>query len=140
MIRSGGVRNDLARTTNVVRAGRPKTGTAPNLGFRVARALGDDQFAVQATALDTASNAATQPAYAWPVDSEAGQLFAVNCAPCHTDPSSLKGVYGTDIETVRQLISEGGNNIMSMPAFNGRISADEIDLITDYVMQQKDWD
>jgi mono/diheme cytochrome c family protein len=29
---------------------------------------------------------------------------------------------------------------MSMPAFRQRISSAEIDLITDYVMQQKDWD
>ena len=29
---------------------------------------------------------------------------------------------------------------MSMLAFSQRISSAEIDLITDYVMQQKDWD
>jgi len=27
-----------------------------------------------------------------------------------------------------------------MPAFSNRISSEEIDLITDYVMQQKGWD
>jgi mono/diheme cytochrome c family protein len=42
--------------------------------------------------------------------------------------------------TIRRLIADGGNNIMSMPAFSHRISSEEIDLITDYVMQQKDWD
>ena len=52
----------------------------------------------------------------------------------------MKGIYGTDTATLRQLISEGGNNIMSMPAFSDRISAVEIDLVTDYVVQQKGWD
>jgi formylglycine-generating enzyme required for sulfatase activity len=136
MIRSGGVQNDLARTTHVVRAGRPKTGTAPNLGFRVARTLGDEA----ATGPAASVSATTQAAYSWPDDGEAGELFAVNCAPCHTDPSSMQGVYGTDRVTVRRLIADGGNNIMSMPAFSHRISSEEIDLITDYVMQQKDWD
>jgi formylglycine-generating enzyme required for sulfatase activity len=134
MIRSGGVRNILTRTTHVVRAGRPKTGTAPNLGFRVAR-MQDDGQAVEMVAPMAARATGT-----WPTDSEAGRLFAVNCAPCHTDPSSLQGVYGTDTATVRRLIRDGGNNIMSMPAFIDRISADDIDLLTDYVMQQKGWD
>jgi formylglycine-generating enzyme required for sulfatase activity len=136
MIRSGGVRNDLARTTHVVRAGRPKTGTAPNLGFRVARSV--DAAAVEVPV--AGAGAVVQATDAWPNDSEAGQIFAVNCEPCHTDPSSMQGVYGTDTATLRQLISEGGNNIMSMPAFNDRISAAEIDLVTDYVVQQKGWD
>jgi formylglycine-generating enzyme required for sulfatase activity len=136
MIRSGGVRNDLARTTHTVRAGRPKTGTAPNLGFRVARALTDQQ----ATVLGAGANESTNSDYVWPADSEVGDLFVVNCAPCHTDPSSMQGVYGTDRVTIRRLIADGGNNIMSMPAFSDRISSEEIDLITDYVMQQKDWD
>jgi mono/diheme cytochrome c family protein len=135
MIRSGGVQNDLARTTHVVRAGRPKTGTAPNLGFRVARALNDYQAAV----LAPGTTAALYADYVWPADGEASDLFIVNCAPCHIDPSSMQGVYGTDRETIRRLIADGGNNIMSMPAFSHRISSEEIDLITDYVMQQKAW-
>jgi mono/diheme cytochrome c family protein len=88
----------------------------------------------------TAANEAALADYVWPADTEAGELFTVNCAPCHTDPTSMQGVYGTDRVTVRRLIAEGGNNIMSMPAFSHRVSSDEIDLITDYVMQQKDWD
>ena len=79
------------------------------------------------------------PAYAWPTDSEGGLLFQENCALCHTDPADLKGVYGTDRETIRKLITIGGNNIMSMPAYQDRISAEEIDLITDYLLEQKDW-
>ncbi len=135
MIRSGGVRNILTRTTHVVRAGRPKTGTAPNLGFRVLRTLGADPTVTPAVAATVPREAAK----AWPVDSEAGRLFKANCAQCHTDPNTLKGVYGTDVDTIRNLITDGGNNIMSMPAFKDRISAAEIELITGYVMQQKDW-
>jgi mono/diheme cytochrome c family protein len=52
----------------------------------------------------------------------------------------MQGVYGTDRVTIRRLIADGGNNIMSMPAFSDRISSEEIDRITDYVMQQKEWD
>ena len=135
MIRSGGVQNVLARTTHVVRAGRPKTGTAPNLGFRVVRNSGAGVMTMPG-----ATQANTLPAHAWPVDSEGGQLFEVNCAPCHTDPSTLQGIYGTDIVSVRNLITDGGNNIMSMPAFRDRISGNDIELITVYLMQQKDWD
>ena len=58
---------------------------------------------------------------------------------CHTDPDALKGIYGTDVASVRKLISEGGNNIMSMLAYKDRISAADIELITTYLMQQKDW-
>jgi len=133
MIRSGGVRNVLARTTQVVRAGRPRNGTSPNLGFRVARSLGDEALVVNV------ASAGSMPAYAWPTDSEGGLLFQENCALCHTDPADLKGVYGTDRETIRKLITIGGNNIMSMPAYQDRISAEEIDLITDYLLEQKDW-
>jgi mono/diheme cytochrome c family protein len=75
----------------------------------------------------------------WPVDSEGGRLFADNCALCHTDPGALKGIYGTDFDSVRKLISEGGNNIMSMPAYKDRISAADIELITTYLRQQKGW-
>jgi len=135
MIRGGGVQNELARTTNVVRAGRPKTGTAPNLGFRVVRLSGDLQ-----TVEPVASASAPAPVKnVWPVDSEGGRLFADNCALCHTDPGALKGIYGTDFDSVRKLISEGGNNIMSMPAYKDRISAADIELITTYLRQQKGW-
>lgn len=132
MIRSGGVRNDLARTTHVVRAGRPKTGTAPNLGIRVVR-LGDDAQLVEASTTAVAADE-------WPRDTAGGELFADNCELCHTEQSSIKGIYGTDIDSLRSLISDGGNNIMSMPAFKDRISAEEVEAITVYLMQQKGWD
>lgn len=132
MIRSGGVRNDLGRTTHVVRAGRPRTGTAPNLGFRVVRLAGDAQLvAVTTTAVDDDE---------WPQAEQGGELFAANCELCHTEQSSIKGIYGTDIDSLRSLISDGGNNIMSMPAFKDRISAAEIEQITVYLMTQKGWD
>lgn len=135
MIRGGGVQNQLERTTHTVRAGRPKTGTAPNLGFRVVRLAGEPPKVApvaSASAAATANNA-------WPVDSEGGRLFAEHCALCHTDPNTLTGIYGTDIDSLRTLITEGGNNIMSMPAYKDRISAADIELITSYLMQQKGW-
>jgi formylglycine-generating enzyme required for sulfatase activity len=132
MIRSGGVRNVLARTTHVVRAGRPKTGTAPNLGFRVVR-LADG---AQLVALTTQA----APAGEWPQDVPGAEAFAVNCELCHTEQSSIKGIYGTDFGSLHSLIRDGGNNIMSMPAFKDRISAAEIEQITVYLMQQKGWD
>lgn len=132
MIRSGGVRNDLGRTTHVVRAGRPKTGTAPNLGFRVVRLASDPQFVAP-------TSAAAAPGE-WPTDVPGGDLFAEHCELCHTEQNSIKGIYGTDIDSLRSLISDGGNNIMSMPAFKDRISAAEIEQITVYLMQQKGWE
>ncbi len=136
IIRSGGAGNDLARTTSVVRAGRPKTGTAPNLGFRVARALGEGSAVQQASA----TYQGLQSTSAWPVDSEAGKLFAANCAACHQDASSYKGVYGQDADTIRRIIRDGGNNIMSMPAFGNQLSEAQIDSLADYLREQKGWD
>ena len=136
IIRSGGAGNDLARTTNVVRAGRPKTGTAPNLGFRIARALGEGQAVEQSTGVYEAKQATS----AWETDSQAGKLFATNCAACHQDASSYKGVYGKDADSISRLIRDGGNNIMSMPAFGAQLSEEEINALTGYLMQQKGWD
>lgn len=131
MIRSGGVRNIASRTTHVVRAGRPKTGTAPNLGFRVVR-LADNAQTVASTASVAAANE-------WPRDVPGGELFAANCELCHTEQSSIKGIYGTNSDALRRLIRDGGNNIMSMPAFKDRISAADIEQILGYLMQQKGW-
>jgi mono/diheme cytochrome c family protein len=136
IIRGGGAGNDLARTTNVVRAGRPKTGTAPNLGFRAARAVGQGAAVQQAAATYEATQATT----AWPVNSEAGKLFAENCAACHQDASSYKGVYGTDFATISRIIKEGGNNIMSMPAFGDQLSDAQIGALATYLREQKGWD
>jgi formylglycine-generating enzyme required for sulfatase activity/cytochrome c5 len=131
MIRSGGVRNDLGRTTHVVRAGRPQTGTAPNLGFRVVRLPDEAQL--------TASTTNVVATDEWPKDVPGGELFGANCEQCHTEQDSIVGIYGKDIDSLRTLITDGGNNIMSMPAYKERISADEIEQIIAYLMQQKGW-
>jgi formylglycine-generating enzyme len=136
VIRGGGAGNDLARTTNVVRAGRPKTGTAPNLGFRLARELADDAVTKVVQPVVTPAPSAGSP---WPAEGRGGELFAVHCAACHRDKSSYKGVYGTDAESIQVLIRDGGNNIMSMPAFGAVLSDEDIAVLTDYLRQQKGW-
>jgi mono/diheme cytochrome c family protein len=81
-----------------------------------------------------------QSTSAWPVEGKDGQLFAANCAACHRDASSYKGVYGTDAESIRTIIRDGGNNIMSMPAFGDVLTDAQIDDLTNYLRQQKGWD
>jgi mono/diheme cytochrome c family protein len=61
------------------------------------------------------------------------------CAACHGDSKSYQGVYGTDAGILFDIISDGGNNVMSMPAFSDRMSDAEIRMMVSYLIEQNGW-
>jgi len=133
VIRGGSYLNLVERSSATVRAGRPRTGGATNMGFRIARG-----GAASAAATIDIAIARTDDA---PVETSPGaRLFDANCAACHVDRDSLKGVYGTDQSAVEAAISGGGNNTMSMPAFGETLTGTEIAELASYVRRLNHWD
>lgn len=57
------------------------------------------------------------------------RLFVSNCSACHGKAVS----YGGDAESLREIISTGGQHL-EMPAWQGRLSDSEIDLLANYVV------
>jgi formylglycine-generating enzyme required for sulfatase activity len=128
VIRGGSYLNLVQRSSATVRAGRPRTGAATNMGFRVARA--DTAIAV----------VAAEEAVAVTVDtSAAGELFNDNCSACHGEANTFRGVYGTTADELFMVISDGGNNVMSMPAFGDMLSDMDIRQIAGYLIEQNGW-
>ncbi|MAF84761.1 MAG: hypothetical protein CL797_11770 [Chromatiales bacterium] len=129
VIRGGSYLNLVERSSTTVRNGRPQSGRGTNMGFRVARGT-DISIAIKSRT--AADNAFT--------DTPGAQLFRANCAACHVDRGTYRGIYGTDQASVERAIRGGGNNVMSMPAFTEVLSADEITQVARYVREQNDWD
>ena len=98
------------------------------MGFRVVRGSG---ATIAAGAPVVSGNAFT--------DTPGARLFRDNCAACHVDRDSYRGIYGKDQESIERAISGGGNNVMSMPAFDGVLSDDEITQVAQYVRTQNGW-
>jgi mono/diheme cytochrome c family protein len=105
------------------------------MGFRVVRDI--------AAAADTSVEVDTSPAFgsteSMDISSPGARLFADNCAACHQESSNFSGIYGKDKESLVNAITFGGNNVMSMPAFDGRLKPDEIDLLARYLREVNDW-
>jgi formylglycine-generating enzyme required for sulfatase activity len=117
VIRSGSYLNLVERSSTTVRAGRPKNGGATNMGFRIARG--------QLAGSDTDSAALLSnfdPSPSGIDDSAGAKLFEENCAACHTKRTTYQGIYGKDQKALEDAIKNGGNNVMSMPAFADRLS------------------
>ncbi|MGI9309679.1 MAG: SUMF1/EgtB/PvdO family nonheme iron enzyme [Gammaproteobacteria bacterium] len=132
VIRGGSYINLVERSNVTVRAGRPRSGSATNMGFRVVRG-------------STASASITGGEGVWlgstaKADSLGAELFDNNCAACHVERNIFKGIYGKDQESVATTIRSGGNNVMSMPAFSDRLSEEEIEELAAYVRQINGWD
>jgi formylglycine-generating enzyme required for sulfatase activity len=144
VIRGGSFLNLVERSSVTVRAGRPQSGRATNMGFRVARSdqasradastkITQPTPATDQTGADTGSAAEND-------DSMGARLFADNCAACHLDESSYRGLYGKDQSSVETAIREGGNNVMSMPAFRNVLSDEEITELARYLRHVNHWD
>ena len=123
-----------ARDSTTVRAGRPRSGRATNMGFRIARGGG----------VADAQGAEPAVASAWNAEREVpggrgAELFAENCAACHVEDYRFKGLYGTDQESLVRTIRDGGNNVMSMPAFADRMTPGEIDTLASWLREKNDW-
>ena len=131
VIRGGSYINLVERSSVTVRAGRPQTGGATNMGFRIARGGADavtaDAEAAIAARIDTGDM------------SPGARLFDENCAACHVERNAYTGIYGTDQRAVETAIHGGGNNSMSMPAFGEVLSGEQITELASYVRDLNDW-
>ncbi len=134
VIRGGSYLNLVERSSTTVRAGRPQTGGATNMGFRIARGgadAGPGTSAAEARAaivkVDT------------DVTSPGARLFDENCAACHVERDAYTGIYGTDQRAVEAAIRGGGNNTMSMPAFGDTLTSNQIAELAGYVRSVNHW-
>jgi len=135
VIRGGSYLNLVERSSTTVRAGRPRSGAATNMGFRVVRdGSGGDGGRHEP---DWASDLIiADPATA---DTHGERLFAENCAACHVVRATFTGVYGKDQQAIETAIRGGGNNVMSMPAFGEVLEDEDIAALATYVRELNGW-
>lgn len=131
LIRSGSFLNRVERSSTTVRVGRPRSGRGTNMGFRVA--LGT--VAEPATAATSSGVTDTQADDGSP----GALLFNEHCQACHQQNTNYRGIYGTDQAAVEGVVRNGGNNVMSMPAFAEVLSAEEITTLAAYVRETNGW-
>ena len=130
VIRGGSFINRVERSSVTVRAGRPRSSGATNMGFRVAK--GDTLDGVSAGPVTrTAADFG---------DSAGGNLFRDNCGACHLRSDDFEGLYGTSQQELEAVIRNGGNNVMSMPAFGEVLGANEISALATYLRFANGWD
>jgi|GEM_PF-1693024 len=129
VIRGGSYLNLVERSSVTVRAGRPRSGASTNMGFRVVKGEGSTTLVVDTTWNDRPET----------TSSVGEALFNDNCAACHQNRNAFAGLYGKNNETLFNAIKNGGNNVMSMPAFGSRLSDAEIRTLADYVVEQNNW-
>ncbi len=135
VIRGGSFLNLVERSSVTVRAGRPRGGSATNMGFRVAMDLTDSS----ATAVNASTGNLTWGETATTDTDPGAQLFADNCAACHVVSDNFEGLYGKTQEELERAIRNGGNNVMSMPAFDGRLDDSEIRTLAGYLRRVNGW-
>jgi len=128
VIRGGSYLNLVERSSTTVRNGRPQSGGATNMGFRIARGA---DVSIDIKLRVAADNAFTA--------TPGANLFRDNCAACHVDRGTYRGIYGTDQVSVEKAIRGGGNNVMSMPAFDVVLNDDEITRVARYIREQNGW-
>ena len=81
-------------------------------------------------------------------DAQAGKaIFSANCASCHLGGKNVVNAAKTlqkadlekyemyDLEKIKYQVTNGK---MAMPAFNGRLTAEQIDNVATYVLSQAD--
>jgi formylglycine-generating enzyme required for sulfatase activity len=134
VIRGGSYLNLVQRSTTTVRAGRPRSGGATNMGFRIARGENNSDSIAAAPSIAATSYTARADI------SPGALLFADNCAACHESPEGFQGLYGRDQASLVTAIRDGGNNSMSMPSFSDRLNAAEIETVAAYLRRINDWD
>jgi mono/diheme cytochrome c family protein len=136
IMRGGAFINGPRQMRSASRVGRPASGRASSLGFRVARSF--DAGAAPATvAIVAPSRISIPPGAATPEDIA---LFDANCGACHIDARTFRGIYGRDQQSVEKVIRGGGSNSMSMPPWQGKLSPDEIRRLASLVRAATGWD
>jgi formylglycine-generating enzyme required for sulfatase activity len=136
IMRGGAFINGPRQTRSASRVGRPASGRASSLGFRVARSFDGSGLAAAPAAV--APSAITIAPGLVPEQDVA--LFNTNCGACHIDPRTFRGIYGQDQHSVEKVIREGGSNSMSMPPWEGKLSPDEIRRLAILVRAATGWD
>jgi len=89
---------------------------------------------------DAATPAAEEPAAGDDEGGEGRQVFASSCGGCHTlEAAGTSGTVGPpldghdlDREEIEEQVREGGG---AMPAFEGTLSDEEIEAVSDFVAQ-----
>ena len=137
VIRGGSYLNLVERSSVTVRAGRPQSGKATNMGFRVARGGGSSD--VTEPLVPAESVAESGIAVSPDANSVGALLFTENCSACHMIPTAYRGIYGTDQQSVESTIRTGGNNVMSMPAFGEVLTDDQIGELAKFVRTLNGW-
>jgi mono/diheme cytochrome c family protein len=138
VIRGGSYLNLVERSSVTVRAGRPQSGKATNMGFRIARGGATSNAAEPL--VSTESNTESGIAASTDANSAGALLFTENCSACHMIPTAYRGIYGKDQQSVESTIRAGGNNVMSMPAFGELLTDDEISELAKFVRALNGWD
>ena len=138
VIRGGSYLNLVERSSVTVRAGRPQSGRATNMGFRVARGGGAET--VSQTGLPAEPKTGSATVAITDANSIGGRLFSENCSACHMIPTAYRGIYGKDQQSVESTIRSGGNNVMSMPAFGELLTNDEISALAMFIRALNGWD
>ena len=132
IIRGGSFLNLTERSSVTVRAGRPRGGAASNMGFRVALGTVESDATRRGERLWNSGNS---------TGAEAGpRLFTDNCEACHIRNDDFEGLYGKSMQELEQTIRNGGNNVMSMPAFADRLTDTEIATLAGFLRQKNGWD
>ena len=131
VMRGGSASNGPRQNRAASRAGRPASGRAPNLGFRVARSL--------TTTPGTASPAAVAEPLPAAGTGPGADLFHAHCAGCHVDLRTFRGVYGTSLAAVERTIRDGGANTMSMPAWGEQLTGEQIRVLAAHVRKIAGW-
>ncbi len=136
IIRGGSYSNPVTRSGSAIRAGRPVSGMAPNLGFRVASS---DYVSIKEKPPPRPSATVTTQIADELKNSPGAALFEKHCAACHQDIASFTGSYGTDLESIENTIRDGGNNTMSMPNFGQALDEEEIRALALYIRAALNW-
>lgn len=91
------------------------------------------------------------PIGAWAADLDSGaKVFSANCAACHAGGGNLVNAAKTlkketlhqyqmdSLDAIQTQVTQGKN---AMPAFQGRLTAEQIEAVAAYVLDQssKDW-
>jgi formylglycine-generating enzyme required for sulfatase activity len=138
VIRGGSYLNLVERSSVTVRAGRPQSGRATNMGFRVAR--GSETARNATTGVAAAATVGSKSPASKISESDGADLFRQNCSACHMVPTAYRGIYGTDQVSVESTIRSGGNNVMSMPAFGELLSDEEISALASFIRSLNGWE
>lgn len=84
---------------------------------------------------------------AWAVKPDGQQIFNANCSACHIGGNNViiasktlrkEALEKYDMKSLAAIKAQVTNGKNAMPSFKGRLQADEIEAVADYVLTQAD--